>query len=216
MLLPMMRSKTLATVIVSLFILGGIVSCAHEHPTGMREFEEESVEEESERPAAIEEPEEESGEENEYTAEEKTERLAEREPQHPEYVAGINEEVTLEDLANVVEKYIQDSSENDVFKFYDEKTDTWLELNLVKIHQDRLAQTKDNKYFVCAEFRGMDDNRYDLDFFVHNGTRYELEVDEDNISIHKINNRERYTWGYNRMEDVWEKQPAPEGKEYPK
>lgn len=212
MLLPMMRSKTLATVIVSLFILGGIVSCAHEHPTGMREFEEGSAEEESERPSAIEEREEESGEENEYTAEEQTERL----PEHPEYAAGLSEEVTLEDVANVVEKYIQDDSENDVFKFYDEKTDTWLALNLVKIHQDRLAQTKDNKYFVCAEFRGMDDSRYDLDFFVHNGTRYELEVDEDNISIHKINNRERYTWGYNRMEDVWEKQPVPKGKEYPK
>ncbi|TLD41128.1 MAG: hypothetical protein JETT_2593 [Candidatus Jettenia ecosi] len=212
MLLPMMRSKTLATVIVSLFTLGGIVSCAHEHPTGMREFEEESAEEESERPAAIEEPEEESGEENEYTTEEQTERL----PEHSEYAAGLSEEVTLEDVANVVEKYIQDGSENDVFKFYDEKTDTWLELNLVKIHQDRLAQTKDNKYFVCAEFRGMDDNRYDLDFFVYNGTRYELEVDDDNISIHKINDRERYTWGYNRMEDFWEKQPVPEGKEYPK
>lgn len=44
MLLSVMRSKIFATAIISLFILGWIVSCAPDHPTTMRRTGEERKE----------------------------------------------------------------------------------------------------------------------------------------------------------------------------
>ncbi|MCF6158018.1 MAG: hypothetical protein E3K32_05475 [wastewater metagenome] len=143
--------------------------------------------------------------------------------EHPEEVeerpegatTGAREEVILEDVAGVAEEYVQENSGDGIFRFYDEKTDTWLNLSLVKIHRDKLAQTKDDEYFVCADFRETDGTLYDLDFFVGGETRDELEVNEDSVSIHKVNGNERYTWNYNENEDAWVKQPVAGETEHP-
>lgn len=191
------RNKTLANTIVMLFTLGWITSCASEHPTGRKP--------EKEHPAGVEKP-----------IEEK-EHPAETQPEQKELPAqGVTPaaEVTLEDAANIIEKYVQENSEDGIFKYYDEK-DQGLDLKLDKVHRDKLAQTNEDEYFVCADFEGMDGNMYDLDFFVRGKTKDELQVDEDSISIHKVNGEERYTWKYNKKEDVWEKQPVPGEKEHP-
>lgn len=192
MLLHTVQKKTSAIAIALLFILGLITSCAHEHPTGTRRL----------------------AEEKEHPAEGQAKPPTEAKPEHPEE-AGAVEEVTLEDIASVVEEYVQENSEEGIFRFYDDKTDTWLDLKLAKIHRDKLAQTKDDEYFVCADFQGMDGNMYDLDFFVLGETRDELEVNEDSISIHKVNGKERYTWNYNKDEDAWVKQPVSGEEEHP-
>ncbi len=206
MLLHTVQKKTSAIAIALLFILGLITSCAHEHPTGMRK-----ADEEKERPATIEKPE----EEKEHPEEGQAKPRTEAKPEHPAEETGAAEEVTLEDIASVAEEYVQENSEDGIFRFYDEKTDTWLDLKLAKIHRDKLAQTEDDEYFVCADFQGMDGNMYDLDFFVLGETKDELEVNEDSISIHKVNGKERYTWNYNKDEDAWVKQPVSGEEEHP-
>lgn len=198
MLLSMIRNKVFVNITIIVFALGWITSCASEHPTGRKP--------EKEHPAGVEKP-----------IEEK-EQPAETQPEQKEQPAqGVTpaEKITLEDVANVTEEYVQENSEDGIFRYYDEKTDQQLELKLDKVHRDRLSQTKEDEYFVCADFKGMDGNMYDLDLFVQGKTKDELQVDEDSISVHKVNGKERYTWKYNKKEDVWEKQPVPGEKEHP-
>lgn len=195
------------------FTLGWITSCAPEQPTNKKP--------DKEHPAGIEKP----REEVEHPTETRPEQPEKEHPtnmekprgemEHPTQGVTPAEEITLEDIANVTEEYIKENTEEGVFLYYDEKTGQWLELELDEVHRDKLAQTKEDEYFVCADFEGMDGNMYDLDFFVRGRTKDELQVDEDIISLHKVNGKERYTWKYNKERDVWEKQSIPDEKEHP-
>lgn len=123
--------------------------------------------------------------------------------------------VTLEDVAKFAENYIKENSEEGVFKYYDNSTGKMLELTLDKVHRDRLSQTKEDEYFVCADFKGEDGNTYDLDFFVRGENKDELGIVKESIAVHKVNGKENYTWKYNKKEGIWEKQAIKGGQEHP-
>ena len=84
----------------------------------------------------------------------------------------------------------------------DEKTGQDLELKLDKIHRERLAQTAEHTYFVCADFKSRDGEVFDLDFWVQQ-TEDGLQVTE--TMIHKQAGDPRYTW-YEES-GVWKKKP---------
>lgn len=185
MYLSTTRSKALAATAVFTFTLALITSCAHEHPTSK------IPKEEREHPAETEKKE------------------------HPEQSQIEKSAVTLEDVAKFVEEYVNENSEGGVFKYYDNTSGRLLELTLDKVHRDRLSQTKQDEYFVCADFKGKDGNLYDLDFFVQGGNKNELGVVKESIAVHKVNGKENYTWKYNKKEGVWEKQAVKGGQEHP-
>ncbi|MGQ3684388.1 MAG: hypothetical protein ACUBOA_05155 [Candidatus Loosdrechtia sp.] len=201
-----------------------------EHPVDTQRPEEEeehpaetkSLQHEEEHPAAVEKP----AEENEHPEETRavpsenehpagTEKLAE-EKEHPLKAVVSAEKITLEDVANVVEEFIADYTEEDIFLHYDETTGEWLELMLDKVHHDKLVRTKEDEFVICAEFEGVDGKMYNLDFFVRGKTKDELQVDEDSISVHKVDGKERYTWKYDEKEGLWEKHPVSAEREHPK
>lgn len=145
---------------------------------------------------------------------------------HPEQMVRLKEKeksmVTLEDVAKFAEEYIQKNSKDGLFKCYDKNTRKELELIFDKVHREKLAQTKKNEYFVCANFKGKDGKTYDLDFFVEGKSKSYFNINKKNISIHKVNGKEYYTWTHNEKKDIWVKKiietekKQSEKPEYPK
>ena len=79
-----------------------------------------------------------------------------------------------------------------------------LELKLEKVHEDRLSQVKPDVYFACADFVEKDGTKYDIDVFMQGKSKDDLQ--ETEVSVHKVNGKERYTW----FEDngTWKKKPT--------
>jgi hypothetical protein len=79
-----------------------------------------------------------------------------------------------------------------------------LELKLEKVHDDRLSQVGPDRYFACADFTGKDGMKYDIDVFMDGKTKDDLK--ETEVSVHKINGKERYSWF--EENGTWKKKPA--------
>ena len=139
--------------------------------------------------------------------------------EHPGQMAPRTEEekprITKEDVAKFAEEYVRKNATDGVFKYHDKNTGKDMELTLDRVHRERLSPTKTDEYFVCADFKGKDGNRYDLDFFVQGTDKDNLRVDKTSISVHKVNGKENYTWDYNKKKDLWEKKTIIVEKEYP-
>lgn len=137
---------------------------------------------------------------------------------HPEQVVRRKEQeksqVTLEDVAKFAEKYIQKNSKDGLFLYYDKHIKKELELIFDKIHREKLSQTKKHEYFVCVDFKGKDGKMYDLDFFVQGKSKNYFNIDKKDISLHKVDGKENYTWKYNKKKGVWEKVAIIIEKEY--
>jgi len=131
------------------------------------------------------------------------------------YTAEEKPRITKEDVAKFAEEYVRKNFKDGVFKYHDKNTGKDLELTLDRVHRERLSPTKTDEYFVCADFKGTDGNRYDLDFFVQGTDKGNLRVDKTSIAVHKVNGKENYTWDYNKKKDLWEKKAIIIEKEYP-
>lgn len=110
-------------------------------------------------------------------------------------------EYTVEDMGKAIDDYIRvDSTLKGGFLLVDPKTSKVLQLKLVKIHKDKLAEVGEGLYFACSDFQATDGNTYDLDFFMKEGTD-QLEVSE--IAVHKVNGKPRYNW--QEKDGLWTK-----------
>jgi hypothetical protein len=75
-----------------------------------------------------------------------------------------------------------------------------LALDLIKVHDDRLANVGGGKYFACVDMKAGDGTVYDIDFFMA-GQPGSMTVTE--TSVHKINGKPLYNWKEQR--GVWKK-----------
>jgi hypothetical protein len=79
-----------------------------------------------------------------------------------------------------------------------------LQLKLEKVHDDRLSQVGPNLYFACADFVEKDGTKYDIDVFMQGKSKDDLR--ETEVTVHKVNGKERYTWF--EENGTWKKKPA--------
>jgi hypothetical protein len=128
--------------------------------------------------------------------------------EHPEQPDGNTVEVTKDQLADAVEKYVavKAAQSEGVFVVVDPKTGDTLELVLDKVHRARLSKVADNKYFACADFTTKDGKIYDLDVFMEGDDKDSLVFSE--FSVHKEAGVERYTWY--EEDGVWKKKEVSE------
>ena len=75
-----------------------------------------------------------------------------------------------------------------------------LALDLVRVHDDRLANVGGGKYFACVDMKAADGIIYDIDFFMA-GQPGSMTVTE--TSVHKINGKPLYNW--KEQGGVWKK-----------
>ena len=124
-------------------------------------------------------------------------------PEHPEHPSEKTASVTAQVIGEAVAEFIVSDSKLKGGKFmvYDGTAKEVLQLDLLKIHMDRLTGLGNDTYFACADFQASNGKVYDLDIFMNGETTDDLAVTE--ISVHKEDGAERYGW---REEDgVWVK-----------
>ena len=109
-------------------------------------------------------------------------------------------------LAASIEQFVMHDSaiKGGAFLMVDDRTGKALNLRLEKIHQERLSNIGNDTYFVCADFNSTTGKTYDLDFFMTGTSANDLKVTE--ITVHKENGQERYTWAENR--GLWVKKAS--------
>ena len=76
---------------------------------------------------------------------------------------------------------------------------TW-NLDLVRVHTDKLTQLDEKSYFACVDFRADDGTTVDVDFYLkdENG---KLKISD--TAVHKVNGKPRFD--YQQKGNFWER-----------
>ena len=113
-------------------------------------------------------------------------------------------EVSTRDISAGIKKHI--ASERKKVgdkKFHVTYKSQDLTLDLIKVHDDRLANLGNGRYFACVDMKATDGKTYDIDFFL-SGSAGNMKVTE--TSVHKINGKPLYNW--KEESGVWKKVKA--------
>jgi hypothetical protein len=99
--------------------------------------------------------------------------------------------VVTADIQAGIEKHIAEQTQrgNGYFRLAFEKKQ--LDLKLVRVHLEYLANLGPRRHFACVDLAGTDGEVYDVDFFLA-GDPGAMSVTE--TTVHKINGKPRYTW----------------------
>ena len=133
----------------------------------------------------------------------------EKHPEHPKKEHPTDKKqagLSKTDLAAAIRTWVERESaaNGGSLKVDDPVERKTLNLKLEKVHDERLSQVGPNLYFACADFVEKDGTKYDIDVFMTGKTKDDLK--ETEVSVHKVNGKERYTW----YEDngTWKKKPV--------
>jgi len=119
--------------------------------------------------------------------------------EHPEHPKS-EKKVSTEDIDKSIREHIEKTAKASGGKFpvrdgVEKKT--W-ELDLVKVHKDRLQALADGTYFACVDFKAADGTMVDVDFFLKKDGGALAVTD---TTVHKINGKARYS--YEEKDGVW-------------
>ena len=110
-------------------------------------------------------------------------------------------EVSTRDISAGIKKHIASEKKRaSDKKFHVTYKSQELALDLIKVHDDRLANLGGGKYFACVDMKATDGKTYDIDFFL-TGSPGNMKVTE--TSVHKINGRPLYNW--KEVDGLWKK-----------
>jgi hypothetical protein len=126
-------------------------------------------------------------------------------PEHPEHpkTGGAKKQVSTADISAGIKKNITAETNKSDGKFHVKYQGQDLALQLVKVHDDRLQDLGDGKYFACVDMKGTDGKTYDIDFFL-TGEPGEMKVTD--TAVHKIDGKPLYNW--KEENGKWNKVPV--------
>jgi hypothetical protein len=136
---------------------------------------------------------------------------AQEHPEHPKKSAGehakkggAEKQVSTADISAGIKKNIgAEAKKSSDGKFHVKHEGQDLALDLIRVHDDRLQDLGDGKYFACTDMKGTDGKTYDIDFFL-TGQPGAMKVTE--TAVHKIDGKPLYNW--KEQNGKWEKVPA--------
>ena len=76
---------------------------------------------------------------------------------------------------------------------------TW-QLELVRVHTDKLTQLDDKTYFACVDFKADDGTLVDVDFYMKNDNG---KLSLSDTTVHKINGKPRFN--YEKKDNFWQR-----------
>jgi hypothetical protein len=123
-------------------------------------------------------------------------------PEHPQ-AGGAKKQVSTADISAGIKKHITAETSKGGGKFPVKYEGQDLALDLVKVHDDRLQDLGDGKYFACVDMKGTDGKTYDIDFFL-TGQPGKMTVTE--TAVHKIDGKPLYNW--KEENGKWNKVPV--------
>lgn len=122
-----------------------------------------------------------------------------RQKEHPEHPKS-EKKVSVQDVDAAIRSHIDEKAKESEGKFLvrdDVLNKTW-ELELVRVHKDRLQALADGRYFACVDFKAEDATMVDVDFFLKKEGDKLVVTD---TSVHKVNGKARYN--YEEKGGVW-------------
>jgi hypothetical protein len=123
--------------------------------------------------------------------------------EHPKK-GGAEKQVSTTDISAGIKKNIDaETKKNSDGKFHVKYEGQDLALDLIRVHDDRLSDLGDGKYFACVDMKATDGKTYDIDFFL-TGQPGKMKVTE--TSVHKIDGKPLYDW--KEENGKWQKVPA--------
>jgi transglutaminase-like putative cysteine protease len=112
--------------------------------------------------------------------------------------------VVTADIATGIEKHIEEQTQAGGGYFRVPFKDKELQLKLVRVHLEYLANLGPRRHFACVDLVGTDGPVYDVDFFL-SGDPGAMTVTE--TTVHKINGQPLYTWEQKR-DGTWRRVPV--------
>ena len=132
--------------------------------------------------------------------------FAQEHPEHPEHSQkgkGTEKRVSKADISAGIKKNIDaESKKSSDGKFHVNYESQDLALDLIKVHDDRLSDLGDGKYFACVDMKGADGKTYDIDFFL---TGQPGKMNVTDTAVHKIDGKPLYNW--KEENGKWQKVP---------
>src|SRR5438128_1979015 len=119
---------------------------------------------------------------------------AQEHPEHPEHAdkGAEKKRVSTADIsAGIKQNIAAETKKNSDARFHIKHASQDLTLDLIKVHDDRLSDLGDGKYFACVDMKGSDGKTYDIDFFL-TGQPGSMKVTD--TSVHKIDGKPLYNW----------------------
>jgi len=117
---------------------------------------------------------------------------------------GAAKQVSTADISAGIKKNIQtESKKGSDGKFHVKYEGQDLALELTKVHDDRLQDLGDGKYFACVDMKATDGKTYDIDFFL-TGQPGKMKVTD--TAVHKIDGKPLYNW--KEENGKWNKVPT--------
>lgn len=122
--------------------------------------------------------------------------------EHPEHPMA-EKKISVDDLEKTIKEKVAEKTKDDggVFKLRDDKLARTWELELVKVHRDKLTRLEDGTYFACVDMKekaGKD--TVDVDFFLKES---DGKLAFSDMAVHKVNGEPRYNW--EKKGDRWVK-----------
>jgi hypothetical protein len=125
-------------------------------------------------------------------------------PEHPSIQSRRRQkQVSTADISAGIKKNITAETNKSDGKFHVKYEGQDLALDLIKVHDDRLQDLGDGKYFACVDMKGTDGKTYDIDFFL-TGQPGKMKVTD--TAVHKIDGKPLYNW--KEENGKWNKVPT--------
>ena len=125
--------------------------------------------------------------------------------EHPKQEHPSAKPVSTDTLEKAIKDQIAEKAKANGGKFAvkdDVLNKTW-QLELVKVHTDKLTQLDENTYFACVDFKAADGTMVDVDFYLKNDN---AKLTLSDTTVHKINGKARYN--YEKKGKFWERVKA--------
>ncbi len=125
--------------------------------------------------------------------------------EHPKQEHPAAKPVSTATLEKAIKDQIAEKAKANGGKFAvrDDVLDKTWQLELVKVHTDKLTQLDDKTYFACVDFKSTDGTLVDVDFFMKNDNG---KLTLSDTTVHKVNGKARYS--YEKKGNFWERVKA--------
>jgi hypothetical protein len=130
--------------------------------------------------------------------------LAAPPPEHPEHPMD-KKKIDVNDLEAAIKGKIAEKTKADggTFQLRDDVLNKTWELDLVRVHRDKLTLLEDGTYFACVDMKDKKGTDVvDVDFFLKDE---EGKLVFSDMGVHKVNGAPRYNW--EKKGDRWVKVP---------
>ncbi len=132
-------------------------------------------------------------------------RAQEHPMEHPKKTTSATKPLSTAALEKAIKEQIAEKAKANDGKLAvndDVLNKTW-QLDLVKVHTDKLTQLDDKTYFACVDFKATDGTLVDVDFYMKNDNG---KLSLSDTTVHKINGKPRFN--YEKKGNFWERVKA--------